>query len=575
MERSVRNILAGLLAIVSIAVSACAPAAPSPTQGPREGQGPGAPSRTLLVAIRVEPSTVATRPLATVGVGLYLPSRMFNAQIAQLDNNGNPQAYLVEALPALNSDSWRIFPDGRMETTYRLQPSISWHDGTPLTSDDFLFGWRVYSTRALGHAGLPPFNAMEEVLAPDPRTIVVRWRQPYPDVSFVAGLRTEFPPLPRHILEPAFQPDQVEAFINHSFWTREYVGLGPYRLSRWEPGAFIEGVAFVGHLGGRPKIERVRLDFASDARTVLARILAGEVHLTDGTSIGLPELAVLKPEWIARGLGGALLHPNQWRAAHFQHRPEIASPRALQNPIVRRALAHATDKVPLNESLYNGDGIPTDSVVAPNSIWGRAAERGASRYPIDLRRSEQLMLEAGFRKGPEGIYASPTDGRLTLEVKTNAGQDNESEVSILASQWRQAGFDAQEAVLPAAQAQDPEKRATFPGMYTNSQNCCESALVGFTSAAIASAERRWSGANRSGWSNPEYDRLVDTFSQTLEASGREDQVSRMVRLLTDDVQSVSLFIRAQPWTYVTELKGLALVPPEGNMSWNIQEWELR
>lgn len=36
----------------------------------------------------------------------------------------------------------------------------------------------------------------------------------------------------------------------------------------------------------------------------------------------------------------------------------------------------------------------------------------------------------------------------------------------MASNWRQAGFDVQEAVLPAAQTQDNQARASFPGMYS-------------------------------------------------------------------------------------------------------------
>lgn len=42
----------------------------------------------------------------------------------------------------------------------------------------------------------------------------------------------------------------------------------------------------------------------------------------------------------------------------------------------------------------------------------------------------------------------------------------ENERAIMASNWRQAGFDVQEAVLPAAQTQDNQARASFPGMYS-------------------------------------------------------------------------------------------------------------
>src|ERR1051325_8689755 len=68
--------------------------------------------RALMVAIRVEPTTLATRPLQTAGVGRDLPIRMFNAQMAMLDNQGVARPYLIEAVPQLNTDSWRLLPDG-------------------------------------------------------------------------------------------------------------------------------------------------------------------------------------------------------------------------------------------------------------------------------------------------------------------------------------------------------------------------------------------------------------------------------------------------------------------------------
>lgn len=563
-----------LFAVLSTVLASCAPAA-APSAGSRTDQPEvRATSRTITVAIRTEPPSVATRPLQTAGIGLYLPSRMFNANMAFLDNNGKVQPYLAVELPRLNTESWQLFPDGRMETTYRLKAN-TWHDRTAFSANDFVFAWRVYSTPALGHARAAPFREIEDVLAPDSSTVLVRWRQPYPDVSFTGGLNVEFPPLPRHILEESFQVDQLEGFANHPFWTRDFVGLGPYRMSQWEPGAFIEAAAFDGHVLGRPRIERVKLDFASDPRTALARILAGDVQMTDGTSAGLAEVDVLKRDWIAQGKGDVIIHPNQWRAAHFQGRPDIATPKALLNRTVRKALAHAVDQVLLNDSLYFGLAMPADSPVPPSSIWGPAADRGAVKYPYDPRRTEELMHQAGFQKGADGVYASPTEGRLAWVTQTNAGQDNESEMSVLASGWRQAGFEVQESVLSVTEARDPEKRSTFPATFSNSQNCCGSALQGFTTANISTAETRWTGNNRSGWSNLEYDRLADAFSRTLQFNEQEQQVSQMVRLLSDDMQSISLLIRGQPWIYVAGLRGITLAPPEGNMSWNIHEWELR
>src|SRR5439155_20179268 len=95
------------------------------------------------------------------------------------DEKQNPNPYLAQSLPQLNTDTWTVSPDGRMTTTWTLRPNLIWHDGTPLTSDDFVFAFRVYAKPDLGAAQSTPIKQIESIEAPDPRTVVIRWRQLY------------------------------------------------------------------------------------------------------------------------------------------------------------------------------------------------------------------------------------------------------------------------------------------------------------------------------------------------------------------------------------------------------------
>lgn len=45
-----------------------------------------------------------------------------------------------------------------------------------------------------------PQKAIDQVLAADPRTVVIRWRLPYVEAGSLSGAKTGFPPMPRHIL---------------------------------------------------------------------------------------------------------------------------------------------------------------------------------------------------------------------------------------------------------------------------------------------------------------------------------------------------------------------------------------
>jgi peptide/nickel transport system substrate-binding protein len=532
----------------------------------------------LVAAVRVEPKTIAARGLGqNTGVALYLTKKLFNADLALLDDQANPQPYLAEALPQLNTDSWKVAPDGTMETIYRLRPNLVWHDGTPLTADDFVFSWKVYATPDLGTAASPPISLIQDVQAPDSQTVVIHWTQPYAAAGALQSVgtgATGLPPLPRAVLGATLEAGSAEAVLNHPYWTTGFVGLGPYRLDRWEPGTFIEAAAFDRHALGTAKIPRIKLVFMPDGNTTLAAMLAGEVQLTADN--GLP------PQQVATyfrqrppGSASVVQYANQWRAAHLQFRPDFVSPPYLRDVRVRQGLAHAADRVTLNDLIYDGQFTVADSFFAPTSEIGRAADAAVTKYPFDLRQSAQLLADAGFTRGSDGFYTSPTEGRFSAEVKTNGGTDNEAEMSALAAGWRQAGFDFHEAVLPAVQAQNTQVRASFPGLYIYSGNVGAGQIPGMASNNIPRPENSWRGASYDGYSTPEMDRLIVAFTTALTMTDQTRLAAEIAKLYSSDLPAISLFFPTQPWVFTSDLTGPKPCTSESNVAWNIHTWEFK
>lgn len=462
-----------LVSLVLLAACAPTPSARPAGQGDSAGQQASRIGRTLVMAGRSETPSVSSRPLRVFGLTSTTVSRLFNAGFALRDGrDGSFIPYLAESLPQLNTETWKVLPDARMETTYRLKPGLTWHDGAPLTADDWAFAYEVYSNPDIGQSSSPPIGMMEAVVAPDPRTVVIRWRLAYADAGNLdqgsAGPTNAlgFPPLPRHLLEAQLHRGDVDAFINLPFWNTEYVGAGPYQMDKWEPGSYFEGVAFDKHVLGRPKIDRVRMMFVPDFNTTLANMLAGEAHITVDDSIRFQQALVLRREWEPRQAGNVLVYPALWRSTYFQHRPELARPVPFNDVRLRKAMAHSNDKNALNDALFEGEGILTESPIAPNSPLFAEVDRTVTKYPYDVRRAEQLMGEAGWARGGDGVWTHPTIGRFTTEMTVLQSPQNENEMHIMAASFRQTGFDVSEKVWSAAQAADSELRATHPGIAT-------------------------------------------------------------------------------------------------------------
>src|SRR5215208_5828210 len=128
MKRHCAGLAVLLLGSMLVACAAPPPSRPAGSQSlpavPGEGAASSSASRTLIIAARYEVTDLAAKTLSGGPSGYT--KRLFNAGLAMLDHAAAPRPYLAETLPQLNTDSWRVSADGRMETTYRLRPNLVW-----------------------------------------------------------------------------------------------------------------------------------------------------------------------------------------------------------------------------------------------------------------------------------------------------------------------------------------------------------------------------------------------------------------------------------------------------------------
>ena len=508
--------------------------------------------------------------------------RVFNASLALIDGQGNARPEMAEALPQLTTDSWRVLADGRMDTTYRLKPNLTWHDGKPLTSEDFVFATRVYTSPALSIFIAQPQDRIDSIEAPDPRTILVHWKTIYPDAgALVFG---DLDPLPRHLLETSMAALEdgsitADAFTNLPYWTTEYVGAGPYRLERWSPGSQFEGQAFEGYALGKPRIPRLIVRIIGDENAVLSTVLSGNADFTADFTLRFEHGTVLQREWEQPGKGKVLFKPSSSVSQMVQLRPEFAAHPGQLDARVRRALAHTIDRDALNVGLFDGRGYTEGNLVPPTVSYFQEVDAAIAKYPFDARRADQFMTEAGFARDRDGFYAMTSGDRFHTDVRVTAGPEFERGQAILIDTWRQAGFDVSGSILAAAEARDRQARQTFPGMASRGGGYQESSL---TSAEIGSAANRWTGDNRGGWSNPVYDRLFDSFATTIDRGERTRISVQMLRLISEEVPIYPMYLGLQVNCQVAALTGpdpgtagFATLTPGTLPYWNISNWELR
>src|SRR5438093_5929272 len=215
MRRKASTRLGAWLLVAAFMVG-CAAAPAEPTATSSQYLPPAAPStpkRITIGAFVIATSILdnRARPVPELVVG----------GLTTLDDRGVRQPQLAEAVPSIENGLWQVFADGTMQTTHRLREKVVWHDGRPMTSNDLLFTATVAQDRALSiPARDAAYDLIDHLEAPDLRTVVVTWKEPYfqADALFSVAGGSFTNPLPKHLLEQAYVEDRA-TFDQHPFWT--------------------------------------------------------------------------------------------------------------------------------------------------------------------------------------------------------------------------------------------------------------------------------------------------------------------------------------------------------------------
>ena len=567
--RSLR--LLSLVVVASSMLGACAqPSAKPGEPGAPASQGQQRPMGTLRIAWPTEPEILA--PKFASGSGLNEFNWVFNSFLTYYDFSGIVHPMLARDIPSQERGDWVVNADGTMVTTYRLRENVRWHDGVALSAHDFAFAFQVYLDPDMPVRDRRPETLMASVEAQDDRTLVIRWREPYINAN-VLGYQ-QLDPLPRHIFEEKYRVNKPN-FIFGEEWTTAYVGTGPFRIERWNPGAGLFARANTDWFMGPPRLEAVDIRFISDPNTLLANLLSGEVDVITSPGVRAAEAAVARDQWVARGQGYLKTWEVRLRYMAFQFREVANWQRAVTDARVRQALLHAVDREGLVEALNYGLGSPAHMFMAPSEPGFAETDRVITRYPFDRGRASNLLADAGWRRAnPDGPVIGPAGQTLDIEVWTTAGGTGDAEAAILADNFKAVGINSSIFLVPSARQRDNELRTSFPALETTARSISPDNFV-FTSALAPTPEARWQGPNRGSFRDAEVDRLHGVVLTSFDAGERQRATVDLHRRMTEIVGIGPLYYDVEVILARNTVKGpVGNYGPQQGISWNIFAWEI-
>jgi peptide/nickel transport system substrate-binding protein len=570
-----------LMLCLAFLLAGCAPTPAAPAPGPAPAQLASAPAavapaqpraqKILHVAVlREAEGFVAPVTGAGASGGASQQPGFASNMLQNFDERGNKLAELAVALPSTSDGTWRINADGTMETIWKLRPNVKWHDGQPVTGEDLVFGYRVVTTPGLPTTAGSFTRNISEVVLLDPLTVAVRWKALFVEADQPLDL---LPVLPKHLLEGPLSSLSPDAFARLPYWTTEYVGNGPFKLTSWERATQLDFAAFDDYYRGRPKIDRVILRIVPDTNTQIAGILSGDLDLLLPQGIDVDTALTIKDRWAGTANQVLIGSNGRLRFATPQAREEQVQPKALLDFRVRQALQRSMDRQAISEAISRGVAVPADGVVPPFYDVYKSLEPALVTYPYDVAAAQRMLQEVGWTKGSDGTLRNAQGEEFKLAIAGGQSARIDREMNAMAIGWKELGI--QPIFAPFSQSQVAhEFRWDYPGIEIGGTTLDDVYTTRRSCNSIPSAANNWRGNNRSGFCSQELEAMIDRLAVTIEPDPRLQLQREIVRYVMTDASVFPMYWDIQPILAVASVKGVhPSTQPRQLDTFNSYQWD--
>ena len=163
--------------------------------------------------------------------------------------------------------------DDKLTYTFTLRDDLVWSDGTPMTSADYKWTFDQAIKPENKYPYVSNLQEIDSYEAPDPKTIVVKLKEP-----IVVGIETAdaVTPLPKHIWEKLDWSDPQK----NPQILAPTVGSGPYLLKEWQKDSRAVFVANDKYYDGRPLIDTVTYRIVPSSEIAYQMLKTGEVDFS-------------------------------------------------------------------------------------------------------------------------------------------------------------------------------------------------------------------------------------------------------------------------------------------------------
>lgn len=509
------------------------------------------------------PSTAKNRK-DTLIVGIVAPNGVFNPLFEEsaydADINDAMWAPLLEVgydglMVSGIAEMPEVSEDGK-KYTFTLKEGVKWQDGTPITSEDIEFTFKVlmdktYTGRferenldVVGwkdyRDGVTDYIAGFEII--DDRTFSITLNSANGKNIYYFNVK----PLAKHIYGVDYVQGNAKDLEKYH---RTPFGNGAYKFVSYKDGEEVVLVANENYYKGKPKIENLIFRVVNETNQLLL-LQNGDIDvIRQGMSVTDENLQLLEQ----LGFANAIITENLgYGYIAINHKEEI-----LQDVNVRKALAYGLDRQSVVEAAFGGQANVID-IPQSTVSWAYPDDEDFVKYPYDPEKAKQLLEEAGWKVGSDGIREK--DGvKLSLKfLASSPNSVNDALVPIMIQNYKDIGIEVK--------AEQMEFR-TLIEKQTEAKEGKFSYHLAFLAWALtpdpdsSSVFGTDGSSNKTLYSNPVVDELLKNALNEMDQDKRRELYNELYKELSDDLPYIFLYQRKNMDVYLARVKGMEGATP--------------
>jgi peptide/nickel transport system substrate-binding protein len=403
--------------------------------------------------------------------------------------------------------------DDGLTYTFALRDGVKFHNGSVLSSADakytldLLFSSNFAKSASFFEGtGDEKKSYIKSVEAPDQRTVIVTLTKPW------VGLLSNLVPI------PIIPKDSYESQKTHP------LGSGPFKFVRYDNAQQVCDLeAFPEYWEGPPHLQQVRVRVISDMNALQAELQAGRVDIA-------PLPTSLSPDAVKRLEEDPNLQVKAFPGSNVVLLTINTTSAPLDNVKVRQALAYAIDRQSMIQNLLRGYGKIANSII-PEESW---AYTPGQTYHYDPAMAKKLLSEAGVRIDKPVVYK--------LSGSSISGRQY---AGVIQNYLKEAGIPVE--------IQTPEQNTLFDELRRGNFQIAYTQWVGgnqdpifykdlFATSEIPTQTRP--SRNRSRYSNPELDKLLEQAVNTFDRAQAKDLYRQIQDIVSREVPVFPLWYQS-------------------------------